>query len=193
MNTEAFDYFGWIILPLLIFVSRLVDVTLATLRHIFVSKGLKKLVPALGFVEVLIWLVAMRQVFNHLDNFLCFFAWAAGFAMGTYCGMYIEERLALGMQIIRIITDKDAATLIESFKKHRHGITVVDAQGSNGPVKLIFTVVKRVNKQEVLNIIHTCTPDAFYSIEDVRTSHQGVFSAENSVGFKGRMFNVQRK
>ena len=64
-----FDYFSWIILPILIFISRLGDVTMATLRHIFVSKGFKKIVPLLGFFEVLIWLVAMRQVFSHLDNF----------------------------------------------------------------------------------------------------------------------------
>ena len=113
----AFDYFSWVILPLLIFISRLGDVTMATLRHIFISKGLKKIVPILGFFEVLIWLVAMMQVFSHLDNIACFIAWAAGFSAGTYLGMYLEEKLALGMQIIRIITSDDTDKLVEAFKE----------------------------------------------------------------------------
>ena len=113
----AFDYFSWIILPLLIFIARLGDVTMATLRHIFVSKGFKKIVPILGFFEVLIWLVAMRQVFSHLDNVACFIAWAAGFSAGTYLGMYIDERLAIGTQIIRIITAEDIMPLTDALKK----------------------------------------------------------------------------
>ena len=106
----TFDYFNWIILPLLIFISRLADVSLATLRHIFISKGFKALVPILGFFEVLIWLIAIRQIFNSVDSVVCYIAWAAGFSAGTYLGMYIEEKLALGMQIIRIITNDDTIT-----------------------------------------------------------------------------------
>ncbi|HRD40285.1 MAG TPA: DUF5698 domain-containing protein, partial [Bacteroidia bacterium] len=82
----SFDYFSWIILPVLIFISRLADVSLATLRHIFVSKGFKKIVPVLGFFEVLIWLVAIRQIFNNVNNVACFIAWAGGFSAGTYLG-----------------------------------------------------------------------------------------------------------
>src|SRR6185369_4590422 len=96
---SSFDWFNWVILPLLIFISRLGDVTLATLRHIFISKGLKRIVPFIGFFEVLIWLVAIRQVFNNLNNIPCFIAWAAGFSMGTYVGIMIEEKIALGMQL----------------------------------------------------------------------------------------------
>jgi uncharacterized protein YebE (UPF0316 family) len=170
------DWFDWIILPLLIFFSRLADVTLATLRHIFISKGLKKIVPVLGFFEVLIWLVAIRQVFNNLNNIACFLAWAAGFSMGTYVGMLIEEKLALGMQIIRIITNADYAPLVEDLKKNNHGYTLVDAEGSQGAVKLIFLQIRRKNKTEVTGIIHKHLPDAFYSIEDIKNSRMGIFS-----------------
>ncbi len=183
MSFATFDYFNWVILPLLIFVSRLADVTLATLRHIFVSKGFKKIVPFLGFVEVLIWLIAMRQVFNNLHNVACFFAWAAGFAMGTFTGMKIEERLALGMQMIRIITNQDVTKLTESLQNQHHGVTIIDGQGSQGPVKLIFMIVKRKNKNEVINLIHLHNPTAFYSIEDVRSSEHGVFTDEKELSF----------
>ena len=187
-----FDYFSWIILPILIFISRLGDVTMATMRHIFISKGLKKIVPILGFFEVLIWLVAMRQVFSHLDNLACFIAWAAGFSAGTYLGMYIEERLAIGTQIIRIISNEDISALTEALKNRHQGITIVDGHGAIGPVKLIFTIVKRTNKAEVIDLIHLHTPNAFYSLEDVKGSEHGVFVEGNS-SVIGRLFTTTRK
>lgn len=173
---DTFDWFNWVVLPLLIFISRLCDVTLATLRHIFISKGLKKIVPILGFFEVLIWLIAIRQVFNNLNNVVCFLAWAGGFSIGTYVGIFIEEKIALGMQIIRVITSGNYSALTEEFKKINQGYTIVDGQGSQGPVKLIFLQVRRKNKAEVTGLIHTHLPDAFYSIEDIRNSQMGVFS-----------------
>jgi uncharacterized protein YebE (UPF0316 family) len=185
-----FDYFSWIILPLLIFVARLGDVTMATLRHIFVSKGFKKIVPILGFFEVLIWLIAMRQVFSHLDNLACFLAWAAGFSAGTYLGMYIEERLAMGTQIIRIITADDIMPLIDALKKRNQGVTIVDGHGAVGPVKLIFTIVKRTNKAQVIELIHVHTPNAFYSIEDVKGSEHGVFSDNGNSTPISRLFSL---
>ena len=186
----AFDYFSWIILPLLIFISRLGDVTMATLRHIFVSKGFKKIVPILGFFEVLIWLVAMRQVFSHLDNVACFIAWAAGFSAGTYLGMYIDERLAIGTQIIRIITAEDIIPLTDALKKRNQGITIVDGHGAVGPVKLIFTIVKRTNKAQVIELIHVHTPNAFYSIEDVKGSEHGVFADNGNSTPISRLFSL---
>ena len=107
---------------------------MATLRHIFISKGFRKIVPILGFFEVLIWLVAMRQVFIHLDNIACFIAWATGFSAGTYLGMYIEERLAMGSQLIRIISNENITPLIEALKIRHQGITIVDGHGAVGPV-----------------------------------------------------------
>ena len=193
MNDISFDWFSWVVLPLLIFLSRLTDVTLATLRHIFVSKGFRKIVPFLGFVEVLIWLVAMRQVFHNLNNIACFFAWAGGFAMGTYCGMLIEERLALGMQIIRIITDKNCIVLVEQLRIINQGVTVVDAEGAKGPVKIIFTIVKRVNKKMVVNLIHQHDENAFYSVEDVKSSSHGVFSSDSNLSYFRRLFPERSK
>jgi len=185
-----FDYFSWIILPLLIFLARLSDVTMATLRHIFVSKGFKKIVPVLGFFEVLIWLVAMKQVFSHLDNLACFLAWAAGFSAGNYFGMYIEERLAIGNQIIRIISNENITQLIESLKNNHQGVTIVDGQGVMGPVKLIFTIVKRTHLKDIINLIHLHTPNAFYSIEDVKRLEHGFFADDGKSTPITRLFSL---
>jgi uncharacterized protein YebE (UPF0316 family) len=184
------DLFNWVILPILIFVARLGDVTLATLRNIFISRGFRSLVPLVGFFEVLIWLIAMKQVMSRADNFMCYLAWALGFSAGTYVGMRIEERLALGMQVIRIITNtQDSDNLIRALREARHGITVVDAQGSKGPVKMIFSIVKRKNLKQVVSLIEVLQPNAFYSIEDVRNAHLGVFRAgEKKLSLVRQMF-----
>lgn len=169
------DFFNWVILPLLIFLSRLMDVTLGTLRHILLSRGIKKIVPVLGFFEVLIWIVVIAQIMKNLNNIMCYFAWAGGFATGTLVGILIEEKLAIGMQVIRIITNQDCTQLIDALQKEDLGVTVIDGYGGKGPVKIIFTVIKRKNFENVAKLIQQFNPTAFYSIEDVREANQGVF------------------
>jgi uncharacterized protein YebE (UPF0316 family) len=172
---DNFDYHSWIILPLIIFLSRIGDVSLGTLRHVFISKGYRRLVPFLGFFEVLIWIIVVAQVMKNLNNVACYLAFAGGFATGTYVGLRIEERLALGLQVIRIITNQNCKELIQALKKENYGITVVDAHGAMGPVKMLFTIIKRKNVQSVVSIIHQYNPTAFYSVEDIKDTNQGVF------------------
>ena len=178
-----FDYYSWIVLPIIIFCSRVCDVSLGTLRHVFISKGFRKVVPILGFFEVFIWIVVVAQVMKNLNNIACYFAFAGGFATGTYVGLYIEERLALGLQVIRIITNQNCDELIVALKLDNHGITAVDAQGAVGPVKMIFTIIKRKNVQSVVKLINQYNPTAFYSIEEIKIANQGVFTANSSGAF----------
>lgn len=185
---SSFDWYNWVLLPILIFLSRLGDVSLATLRHLFLSKGLKQVVPIIGFFEVIIWLIAIRQVFNNLNNIACFIAWAGGFSFGTYVGMIIEERIAYGMQVIRIISNAVHINLTNEFKKINQGYTVVDGEGSQGSVKLIYVIIKRTTKDDVVKLIHTYLPDAFYSIEDVKNSSMGMFSEPRRKSVKNMLF-----
>jgi len=134
----------------------------------------------------------MRQVFNHLDNAACFIAWAGGFSAGTYLGMYIEERLAIGTQIIRIISNENIALLVDALKARNQGITIVEGQGAVGPVKLIFTIVKRTNKADVIHLINTLTPNAFYSIEDVKSLEHGVFTNNGNSSAISRLFSTRK-
>ena len=179
----TFDYYSWIGLPIIIFLSRMCDVTLGTLRHVFMSKGFRKIVPFLGFFEVLIWIVVVAQVMKNLNNVACYIGWASGFAMGTYLGLKIEERLALGLQVIRIITNQNCDELLVALKIGNHGVTVVDAQGSVGPVKMIFTIIQRKNVQSVVKLIRKYNPTAFYSVEEIKDTSSGVFSGAPTTGF----------
>jgi len=190
-----FDYFSWVILPVIIFFSRVCDVSLGTLRHVFISKGFRKIVPVLGFFEVLIWIIVVAQVMKNLNNVACYLAYAGGFATGTYVGLLIEERLALGLQVIRIITNQNCDDLLIGLKNQNHGVTIVDAQGAVGPVKMIFTIIKRKNVHEVVTLIREYLPTAFYSIEEIKNISQGVFTSKqpNSFASIRKMFPIKGK
>lgn len=187
------ELFRWVIMPLLIFIARMCDVTLGTLRNVFISKGLRHVVPVIGFFEVLIWLISMRQIMQHLDNVMCYVSFAGGFSMGTYVGLKIEGRLALGVQVIRIITNQDSQQLILALQKENIGITVIDGQGAKGPVKIIFTLANRKDIVIIRELINIHNPTAFYSIEDVRAASQGVFRKGETDGktmdYVRRIFN----
>ncbi len=178
------EVFRWVLLPILIFIARTIDVTLGTLRNVFISKGFRNIVPFIGFFEVLVWLISIRQVMQHLDNPVCYIGFAGGFAMGTYVGMLIENRLALGLQVLRIITPGNTETLVSALAKHNVGITVIDGQGIKGPVKIIFSIVKRKDINMIRNIIKKVNPQAFYSIEDIRIANQGVFPKKSTINSK---------
>ncbi|MBN8702699.1 MAG: DUF2179 domain-containing protein [Bacteroidetes bacterium] len=176
----SFDYYNWILLPLLIFISRLFDVTLNTLRHIFTSKGYTKIVPILGFFEVLLWLIIVAQVMKNLNNVACYLAWACGFATGTYIGLKIEEKLALGNQIIRLITNQSTSGLIDLLREKNHGVTILSGEGAKGPVKILYIIAERKNVKDVIHIIDKNIEDAFYTIEDIRNSHHGIFASKRA-------------
>ncbi len=160
--------FTYVVVPLLIAIAKIIDVSLGTLRIILISKGAKKLAPLLGFIEVLIWIVTIGQVMNNLTNPVNYFAYAFGFAIGNYVGILIDQKLALGSVLIRVITRRDASGLITYLHDNDFGVTVIPAEGSMGPVHLIFSVIKRSNVNQVVEIIKKFNPKAFYSIEDVR-------------------------
>lgn len=169
------DLFNWVVLPLLIFLARTCDVTLATLRNIFIARNIKKIVPVLGFFEVLIWLVAVSQTINNLNNIACYIGFAGGYSMGIFVGLTIEEKLALGKQVVRIITNQDPNNLVKALSEANMGVTIIDGNGAKGPVKVIFTTIKRKDLIFVDEMIKKYTPGAFYTTEDIRNSNMGVF------------------
>jgi uncharacterized protein YebE (UPF0316 family) len=178
-------------LVLLIFLAEMCVVTLGTLRIIFVSRGMKLLASLLGFFEISIWLFAIGQIMQNLSEIHCFAAFAGGFTAGNFLGILIEKKLAIGTQVVRIITRRDAGRLIDSLKSAGYGVTALDGQGATGPVQLVFTVIKRKQLPEVLAIIKRFDPHTFYSIDDVQAAAEGVFPASRGAILPG-MARLQR-
>ena len=162
------DFIPVAYVPLFIFFARILDVSLGTLRIMFVSKGFRGKATMLGFVEVLIWIVIVAQIFSNLDNWLNYVAFAGGFAAGNFIGMSIEEKMKMGVQIFRIIVGENNEKLIEALKDENFRVTTLDGEGIYGPVKVIFTVAKRKRWQHLSNVVNEHAPNAFYSVEDVK-------------------------
>ncbi len=171
LSTNFFEgnLFSYLILPLLIFFARISDVTIGTMRIVMVSKGQKLIAPLLGFFEVIIWLITMSKIIQNIDNWVAYVAYGAGFATGNYIGLIIEEKLAVGIVQLKIITRKSAQNLIAKLKAGGYGITHHEAQGANEKVAVIYTIIKRSEVNKVLGIMRTYNPNAFYSIEEVKS------------------------
>jgi len=167
--------YAWVILPLLIFLARIADVTLGTVRLVFVSRGFKYLAPVIGFFEVLIWILVIGQIMKNLSNPVCYLAYAGGFATGNFIGILIAEKLSLGIVLVRIITQKEAGSLLERLWAKDYGVTSVQGQGANGPVHVVFTIVPRREADAVVELVKQFNPQAFYSIEEIGFVERGIF------------------
>ncbi len=169
------NLFNWIVLPLLIFLARILDVSIGTVRIIFVSRGMKFWAAVLGFFEVLIWISVIGQVLQNLTNPLTYIAYAAGFATGNYVGILLEQKVSIGKVILRLITATDIGRLISFLKTKKLRYTILDGTGTMGDVKVLFTVVERKKLPLLIQSVNKYNPKAFFSIEDVRQVKEGDF------------------
>jgi uncharacterized protein YebE (UPF0316 family) len=166
-------------LPFLIFVARICDVTIGTLRIIFVPKGMKGVAPFLGFFEVLIWIVVISQILTKANDWICYIAYASGYATGNYIGMIIEERLAMGIYLVRVFTLNNGNELVKILNKRNFGATCLKGRGMSNEVDVVETVVGRKNMDTVESAIKDFDPDAFFVVEDVRSTQKGIFPSKN--------------
>lgn len=169
-------------IPTLIFVARATDVALGTVRIILVARGHRKIAPVVGFFEILVWLVALSQVMQNLDRPLNYLVFAAGFATGTYVGMWLESKLALGLVALRVIATSDATELIDALKAANMGVTSLAARGVQGRVRLLFTVIRRKELPRAMELVRTIQPKAFVSVSDVRSASEGYLPGGYGLG-----------
>lgn len=164
------------LLPLVIFFGRIIDVSLGTLRIVFVSRGARHIAPVVGFVEIFIWVVVIAQVLKHADGWLAYFTYAAGYAAGTYVGLTLEGRIGFGYAILRMFSTQSAASLVLDLNQKGFGATLIKGEGAVNNVNIVESVVRRVNIKKVEQIMEAFDPEAFVTIEDVRTRHKGIFA-----------------
>ena len=173
------DAYPWF-LPLAIFFGRICDVSLGTLRILFVSRGEKRIAPVIGFVEVFIWVVIIAQVLSRANDLLSYLAYAGGYATGTYIGLLIEERIAFGFTKYRVFTVQNGLELVSQFSKNGFGATMVHGEGSVSEIDIVETVINRQSAKVVEKIIEEFDPKAFCIVEDVRAKQLGIFAKRQS-------------
>lgn len=162
------DLFIYFVIPLLIFISRIIDVSLGTIRLILANKGIKLISAVIGFFEVLIWLLAITTIMQNLTNFFAFFAYAMGFSLGTYLGIYLEEKISIGQVRLRIITKKNLVNLIADLKPTKYVFISNSRNDSNLKIKIINAFLERKYLAKVIKKIKEEDPDAFYTVEDLK-------------------------
>ena len=169
------EIYSTVVLPLFIFFARICDVTLGTLRIIFISKGYRNQATIISFIEILIWIIVITRIIQHIDNWINYVAYAGGFAVGNYVGMLIEERLTLGYELVRVITRMNPDNLIEAMRKQGFGITVLKGNGMEGEVGVIYVIIQRSYLSQVTELIHQFNPQALFTIEDIRYVSKSIF------------------
>jgi len=187
------NLFGLVIMPIFIFLARISDVSIGTMRIILISKGYRSIAPILGFVESFVWILAVSQIMKNLDNLYYFVVYAAGFGVGTYVGMLLETKLSLGQVILRVITKYNASDLVSKLIKEDFNLTTTDADGQFGKVKIIFMVMKREYLKEAVRIIQEYNPHAFYTVEEVKFVRDGSLPGMSNYSFshkKARLRNA---
>ncbi len=157
-----------ILAALLIFGMRLLDVSAGTLRIVMLVRGKRRWAGLLGFLESLIWVLAARQVLGDLDEPLKIVAYAGGFAAGTMLGATIERWLAMGSVLVRVITPFNTRPVHPALREAGLGVTVVNGEGRDGEVRILFTVIPRRRVGEVLDLIAETNHESFVTVEEAR-------------------------
>lgn len=156
---------------ILIFFLRIGDVSIGTLRTIFVVQGKTAISVILGFFEVIIWITAVSQVFVGIEkNPLLVVGYAAGFATGNAVGIIVERKLAMGQVVVRIISPKPDEEIIASVEEHSLWTTTFEGTQKGEPITLFYVICQRKDVPELLASAHKVDADLFYMVEPLRQS-----------------------
>lgn len=170
------DPHAWLF-ALLIFCLRVGDMSLDTIRVLFMVRGKKLLVWVLGFFQALIFVVAISSVLTQLNNILNVIGYATGFATGNIVGMMIENRLAIGHVLVNIISSNRGSFIAERLRASGYAVTEIAGRGMNGTVFELHASVLRKDVSQVETIVLESDPQAFVTAEDVRPVRRGFWRA----------------
>jgi uncharacterized protein YebE (UPF0316 family) len=177
---------------LLIFFARIFDVSLGTIRIILIARGYRYIAPILGFFEVLIWLVAINIVLSSLQSVTSYIIYAAGFAAGNYIGMILEAKIAIGFQSVRIITSKKVSAMPIVLRDEGFEISIVEGHSAREQILLLYTVVPKKDVKRVLEIVRLFEPNAFITIEDVKSYLTSFMGKKNFFNLYGRLITKKK-
>jgi len=150
---------------LIIFSLRLADQSLGTMRALLVSKNRPIYAAFVGLIESAIWIVAISQVIKDIDDPVLIGAYAAGFAAGTILGSYIERLVGVGNIVVRVFSPANSPSVAETLRSNGHGVTVIDGEGKDGPVKIYLCIIPRRKLKSVLNMIEEINPNAYITTD----------------------------
>ena len=160
---------------LFIFAMRVADMSLDTLRMLFVMRGRKLLAGAIGAVQAAVFILAVSSVLRGELTAIKVIGYAGGFGAGIILGMLAEERLAIGFAMFRIYSPARGAAIAAALREHGHAATEIMAQGKDGAVTIVNCAVTRKLIPTVRALIDKVDPQAFVTVDEVRPLAHGYF------------------
>lgn len=167
-------------LPTLIFVLRVFNNALITVRFLLIARRQRIWASALGFIEALVFAYVTANVITNLENLLNLFAYCLGLAVGSYVGMLIEERFITSYVSARIITPIKGQELAVALRGGGFGVTEVDGRGHSGVVTIIDSLITRRQIPDLMGIVRRVQPDAFVAIEESRAVQHVILPQQNT-------------
>jgi uncharacterized protein YebE (UPF0316 family) len=161
---------------LVIFGLRIVDVSCDTMRVIFAIRGKRPIAAALGFVQALVWIVAVGAAVKHLDSVLHIIGYAGGYATGTFVGITLEQKIAYGVATVRIVSKRAGVEIAEALRAAGYGVTEFPGFGRDGAVEILNSVVQRRHITDVLRIVTQHDEDAFVTVEEPKVLRGGMIA-----------------
>jgi uncharacterized protein YebE (UPF0316 family) len=161
----------------LIFSLRVADMTLDTLRVLFVMRGKKQIAWVLGFFQSAIFVLAIGRVLTQINNPLNVIGYAAGFATGNVVGMIIEEKIAIGHILVNVISPRRGSAIVSQLRQNGYAVTELSGRGKDGMVSMLNCSVLRKQVEPVQQIVTEIDPEAFITVEDVRPLKHGFWRA----------------
>lgn len=159
-------------LYIIIFLAKIIEVSIATIRLVYINKGERVKGAILGFIEILIWLLVVSSVLNNItEDPFKILAYAAGFSLGNYIGITIESMIAVGLASIQVVVSEDAGKILaEVLRDEDYGVTIIDGSGRDDSKKiLLFIQLKRKKIPSAIKVIKQTAPNAYITINDIKS------------------------
>ncbi|BBM88602.1 hypothetical protein COTS27_00283 [Spirochaetota bacterium] len=167
--------------PLFIYIAKILELALNSIRIVSIAKGFKRLSIAIAFVEGIIWILIVTRIIANIDNLFNVAAFGLGMATGVYIGGLIEEKLALGLVLVRVITQRTADKLLTRLRAAGFRVTDVPATSNYGSVKVMFATIKRKDLQNFTKLVKQFNPYAFFTVEEIKSASRTIMPPQELI------------
>ncbi|MBZ0200884.1 MAG: DUF5698 domain-containing protein [Ignavibacteriaceae bacterium] len=154
----------------LIILLRVCDVSLGTIRTIYIVSSKKYRAGLIGFFEVLIWIFAMRYIVQHMDNIINLVGYAFGFGLGTVLGITIEQLIGIGHVQMNIISREKTGLIAQALRSDNNGVTILPGKGGEGEVSIVYTIINKGKYRKLKSLVHKIDPNVFINVHPAAPS-----------------------
>jgi len=164
-----------LVIGFLIFLARIGDVSIGTVRTIVTVQGRSVVAFFLAIFELLIWITVVSAVIHKIkDQPALALFYAFGYATGNVVGIAVERKIALGIIVLRVFSRTAGKKIADRLRNMGQPVTIFRGEGMRGPVDELYIAGRRRNLKKMLDVVKQEDPAAFYITEMARDVRQAV-------------------